>query len=960
MHRISLAKNLYPTSFHNFSLHTNNSLKKPSAEIKCSFCRKILLGRHNTESLTLTRHQSTKAANILQSLRKKSKHKAYKKYGELLQVGEQAMTETKVQISKLKASHLSKLATSSVSLGQLHQLTNKSKTQKPVLKEVDPELLQSIKEKILKKTTPTTSKQIVLEDDQCALIFTNQSSSTVEDIFKTKQYIDMVKESYYNFRKATLYDQRLQDLRYAINEGLNQEFDLEMTSTKVDLKDDFPTTLPKSPHAVFRELFKDEQLDSYDQELMTHISNLQSQGIAHPAIDDLYDDPALHAEIQEPVEDLDIEHTEAPSAKSLNIKKAKQAIKQKKKERREARRARQELSMKEDLRKIERRGKQEALHRLLAAHLQLLCSLNMIVEGRQVLQYYRQRGQRPEHPTITDVRVYNTVLHGYASLGQLENTKELLGFMREDNITPNAQTFAAVFETIERSHATDKLTLLNHYLRDMQDQRYAGSGKQSVLRDSESTLKTFAAVFETIERSHATDKLTLLNHYLRDMQDQNITLNDLLDKSKFLYDQREVVLNAIRRIDPDFEPSYTPPVLNYDCPLLDTLKLNETDNRKGLLSSPAEGLVSLEEMLQKGKKQLEVEIKGDIEVQNIDVKDEATTNVKFYRQKLHETEEEWRCCIKQAFIRNLGTLRSQSNASHSAITLYPYLKVLEVDQFVELIMAEISKLVDGSETYSPTLKLLQRDLGTQVYQKYQIEQFRRNGVLKKIERIYEKYCEWYIGRQALGENVPLNGRQAWQLLLHKCREGASLDMEEARWPMEMRQNIGKFLYNIIINDVKIDVNMFKSKAKVKKLPAVYKVHRPWGRMVRLELKPHPALARLWSGAATPALRMRAALVPTAGPPVPWCSPNMGACLVTPTPLIRPAVERRRHARAAHARRPRAHCWAPGALVQPQHGRLPGHPYTSHPVSIVSTAGPPVPWCSPNMGACLVTPTPLIR
>lgn len=39
------------------------------------------------------------------------------------------------------------------------------------------------------------------------------------------------------------------------------------------------------------------------------------------------------------------------------------------------------------------------------------------------------------------------------------------------------------------------------------------------------------------------------------------------------------------------------------------------------------------------------------------------------------------------------------------------------DQFVDLIMGEISKLVDGSETYSPTLKLLQRDLGTQVYHK---------------------------------------------------------------------------------------------------------------------------------------------------------------------------------------------------------------------------------------------------
>lgn len=42
---------------------------------------------------------------------------------------------------------------------------------------------------------------------------------------------------------------------------------------------------------------------------------------------------------------------------------------------------------------------------------------------------------------------------------------------------------------------------------------------------------------------------------------------------------------------------------------------------------------------------------------------------------------------------------------------------LQVDHFVDLVMGELSKLVDGSETFSSTLKLLQRDLGTQVYHK---------------------------------------------------------------------------------------------------------------------------------------------------------------------------------------------------------------------------------------------------
>ncbi|KPI99844.1 DNA-directed RNA polymerase, mitochondrial [Papilio xuthus] len=836
MHRLISAKNFYPSSFHGIGLpHCTLKIIRAS-DLKCSFCQKVFLQAHNRDFNILTRHQSTKPASV-RSHKKKLKHSNYKKYGELLEVGETAMTEMKVSISKLHAAHLSKLASSSVSLGQLHQLTKKTPKKDDI--KVDQELLQSVKEKILKKSTtmPVINRDIKLEDDECALVFTHHKISSIEERFKTSQYINMVKESYYNFRKATIYDQRLQDLRYAINEGLTQEFDLGMSPIrKPDNIDVEPQALPKSPHAVFKELFVDNPLENYDREFMHQMSNYQLQGIAHPALD-VCDESVFHHEI-EPRDDYEDGSSESLNVTKLNIKKAQQAIKQKKKKMKEKRRMAQEINMKQDMRELEKQGKQQTLHKLLTAHLQLLCSLNMIQEGQQVLQYYRKRQTHsPDNPKVMDVKVYNTLLHGYASQGNIDNTKALLSFMQEDGVISNAQTFAAIYECIERSNIKQKSSVLEFYNQKMQE--------------------------------------------------TGITLNDLLDKTKFVYDQREVVLTAIRRLQPDFEPSYTPPVLDYDCPLLEKLKLSDTTNRKGLLTSPAEGLLGLEDMKKKGQMQLDMEITGEIEVQNIAVQDVETDSVKLYRTKLRETEEEWRTIIKEAFLRNLSTLKSQSNASHSAITLYPYLKVLEVDQFVELMMGEIYKLVDGSESYSPTLKLLQRSLGTQVYHKYQIEQYRRNGVLQKIEQIYEKYCEWYLHRHSVdGSEQPYNGRQVWQMLEHQNRDGASLDLDETPWPMEMRQNIGKFLYNIIINDVKIDVNIFKTKAKQKKLPAVYKVHRPWGWLVRLELKPHPVVARLWAAAARPSLRMRAALAPTLAPPAPWRHHSAGAYLVTDTPLIR--------------------------------------------------------------------------
>lgn len=51
-------------------------------------------------------------------------------------------------------------------------------------------------------------------------------------------------------------------------------------------------------------------------------------------------------------------------------------------------------------------------------------------------------------------------------------------------------------------------------------------------------------------------------------------MNDIMDKSKFIRDQREYVLCAIRRIQSSFEPIYTPPDLSYSNKLLETLNEN--------------------------------------------------------------------------------------------------------------------------------------------------------------------------------------------------------------------------------------------------------------------------------------------------------------------------------------------------------------------------------------------------
>lgn len=47
-----------------------------------------------------------------------------------------------------------------------------------------------------------------------------------------------------------------------------------------------------------------------------------------------------------------------------------------------------------------------------------------------------------------------------------------------------------------------------------------------------------------------------------------------MDKSKFIRDQRAIVLRAIRRVSLSFKPEYTPPQLSYSNELLESLNEN--------------------------------------------------------------------------------------------------------------------------------------------------------------------------------------------------------------------------------------------------------------------------------------------------------------------------------------------------------------------------------------------------
>lgn len=201
----------------------------------------------------------------------------------------------------------------------------------------------------------------------------------------------------------------------------------------------------------------------------------------------------------------------------------------------------------------------------------------------------------------------------------------------------------------------------------------------------------------------------------------------------------------------------------------------------------------------------------------------------------------WRTQILEAFHRDLSTVRSHTHSKgNRAISLFPYLRALSADDFTDILLNEAKTISEGSESFSLTTAQLHNRIGRLVQTKYYMERKRRDGVLDKTLHLYKDYCVNMINRSTTD-----NPRQCWQrVVFHAEHQGPSMDIVDHQWPVAVVTGIGRFLYQILMRDVKVDGNTIRVNSKSKNiLPAFYALFRNEGKFVKEEVKPHPVLAK---------------------------------------------------------------------------------------------------------------------
>ncbi|CAL7943645.1 unnamed protein product [Xylocopa violacea] len=467
----------------------------------------------------------------------------------------------------------------------------------------------------------------------------------------------------------------------------------------------------------------------------------------------------------------------------------------------------------------------------LLVHMQVYLHCGLLNRANNTLMKYRRYTQNNVKCNEV-IEIYNVLLEAYASRRNMAKVLELYGIIKKDSLTPTLQTYVYIFDALGREN----------------------------LKSSQNEL---------------------VKKLIDEMNNYNISFNDIFNKSHFKNDQKKHVLNVIRTVLPNFEPVYSDLNTNYECKLLKDMPRNST------YESPVKGLLTVEKLNNLLKNQLQNELAIEVQIPSI-----ATCNnnrkTSVSKKKIIEIENYWRNAATAAFVRNLKCLKQKEcQSQNNLMVLYPFLEVLDKKYYVNAILREIKQIAIGSETYGISLKLLHIGLGKYINKKYEIETKKQTGVIDKMVSIYSKYLEWYLHPKNMTGLSNVNNRIVWQYFeREEAKYGSSVNAICSYWSVDVLVNIGKFLYNIILNDIILQPEFLEGHDLKCSIPAFYTLFRNRGSYLSEQIKPHPFVSKLYKETCLETLTFDSLALPSYGPPSPWISIYSGGYLITKTSFIR--------------------------------------------------------------------------
>ncbi|XP_068447589.1 DNA-directed RNA polymerase, mitochondrial isoform X2 [Clinocottus analis] len=366
--------------------------------------------------------------------------------------------------------------------------------------------------------------------------------------------------------------------------------------------------------------------------------------------------------------------------------------------------------------------------------------------------------------------------------------------------------------------------------------------------------------------------LKVISRCLSQMEKDGLSLDDLFSQCVFRQDERDMVLKAVRVVQPDYRPGLNASPTPRFSPLVHDLYTQRSGHHYPKLN------FTQKELQERFERQLAMEQECSITIDSVETAKPVTEHMARMRKMLADQRAQWQKILLQA-LRECKKTLAYTEPKVSRLNLYPYLCVLEDRDYVDIML----QCVDNMPLSGESLKWIAGGLGNSVYSQYCVRQKCRYQMMEKLRHVYNDYTGLLAKDTKDYDVVP---SEHWRNLETEHNSGPSLQGFETQWPSNVCLELGIIMVDMMVKNLKINSDILNSAFNMKRIPILYHMYAFRSMRQIGFIKPHPILTQIQREAVETKLTFDSYVMPMLCPPVPWTSVKFGAYLLTTTALMR--------------------------------------------------------------------------
>lgn len=462
-------------------------------------------------------------------------------------------------------------------------------------------------------------------------------------------------------------------------------------------------------------------------------------------------------------------------------------------------------------------------HNNLKAYLHACINSNRVAKAHETFIWLRYSMMKRSNEAKLDVSTYNIVLHGWALSARLDKVKELFRMMRLAKVKPNTHSYALYFLCLAK-------------------------------------------------RSNFDTKL--IKNLVVEMEKQQLPLDRLFIDSNLFHDEVQLVSQLIKSQFPDISFVQSPVEENYECDLLKNF--NETHK----LFQPLDVPVS---QLKEGfAKQLEYEKRSFVHLKSIYVdKNIPAHQMHYYIKVWGKLENEWRKVLRKVLNEKIKQA-SLTFFRHNGFNIYPFIAALDTNTMTEIVLDEVRNLISiFSEYYSPPFVHMCSLLGNRVQNVYLTKIRQKQATFDAVEKVYSCYLDDLTGERKF------NSRVFMEKEARKLDVNFNSNINEMRWSRVICAQVGKFLYDIILDHLVVNSKILYPKTnKENSQHILQSFYQTQATKITKVVRPNKRFLNLCRSLRARNIIFDCNALPMACPPMPWLSPRIGAYFLTDSEFVR--------------------------------------------------------------------------